>query len=205
MLGLSERRRGKLPTFNRQDSYSLYIRSKEREAVRKRWKATRDNPGALVLLVAQAWAISTFLAWRALPVPRYALFVLVGLLWIVQRQRGGAMCLAGCTTHTQQQHVSYWILNRAERKGLNMSLPQDREWVAKREWRWRWFLFVALCPFHHKRVDKARFWARLRKRHGGHLANVVFVLVCRARQVAFVCGTVTATQWGIAHLTLGVR
>jgi len=114
------------------------------------------------------------------------------------------MCLAGCTLGTQQQHLSYWILNRAERKGLNMALAHDREWVARREWRWRFILFIALCPWHHRHADKSRRWARLRKRIGGHLTNVVFVIVCRARQVAIVCAGLAAWSWGAANLIVSV-
>jgi hypothetical protein len=205
MIGtLSRRRVRRDMPLTRQQNYDLYIRSPERRAILRKWKDSRDNPGALVLLLAQAAAVSWFLGRVALPVtvPFVVPFVIVALVWLVQRHRGGAMCLAGCTLGTQQQHLSYWILNRAERKGLNMALPEDREWVARREWRWRWLLFVALCPFHHRHVDKSKRWARLRKRIGGHLTNVVFVLVCRVRQVAVTFACLGAWTWGAAHLVI---
>lgn len=199
----SKRRiRRELP-LTRKQSYDLYIRSPEREEIRRRWKASRDNPGVLVLLMVQAWATSWTIS-RLLPAaPAWVPFVLAGLVWLVQRQRGQTMCLAGCTgRHTQQQHLTYWILRRAERKGLSMALIEDRQWVARHEWRWRWLLFIALCPWHHRQVDKSKHWARLRKRIGGHLTNWIFVLVCRARQVIVVNGALAATVWGFAHLTV---
>lgn len=205
MIGVLERRRVRrsLP-LTRQQSYDLYIRSPERRAVLRRWKNSRDNPGALVLLLAQAWAVAWFTSHHIArwPLPHWLPFVAIALVWLVQRKRGGAMCLAGCTTGTQQQHVSYWILNRAERKGLSMALEHDRQWVAKREWRWRLILFIALCPFHHRHADKSKRWARLRKRIGGHVTNVVFVVVCRSRQVLVACGVIAAWSWGMAHLTI---
>lgn len=197
-------RRRNLPQLNRQEAYSLYIRSPEREAVRRRWKASRDNPGVLLLLMAQAWAVSWFMRRVSFPLPSLLPFVLAAAVWLIQWRRGKAMCLAGCTGNTQQQHISYWILNRARKRGLNMALPQDRQWVADREWRWRLVLFCALCPFHHRRVDKGKVWARLRRRHGGHAANVLFVLLCRARQAATVCALLAGWQYGVPFLAAHV-
>jgi hypothetical protein len=200
----SKRRIRKALPLTRQQNYDLYIRSPERAAVLRKWKASRDNPGALVLLLAQAWVVAQTINALAFPVPSVVPYLIVVGVWLAQRHRGKAMCLAGCTGGTQQQHLSYWILNRAERKGLSMALAEDREWVAKREWRWRWLLFIALCPWHHRHADKSKHWRRLRKRAGGHLTNWGFVLVCRLRQLAVVCGSLVAVDWGTAHLVITI-